>query len=345
MRNLPAVAAEPFGPPFADRASQVVVYPKYLMDGPVRRSLLDRWETVGAWYGRVYDELAPLPRDLRRDLVHHLLAKVTGDDPMLRARALYDFVRDEISTSERRGVWLQSDSSLERVLVTKRGSVAEKALLLESLLRESGLAPRRVWAGDRNVREVDPALPNPMQFEKLLLSLESEGATLFLDPSDPRLPFGCLLPENEGVWGVPVDSRRALPLRLPVTTADRNQRDARIELAVDAEGRVSGRGEVAFSGHHALYGRSLGDSVGQRYRAWAHWLRRSFRRASHRRPAPRGIVAGAAPGPPLGDGAASGPGVQWASRLDRESTGACRDRAGAGRRRAYRPGRSSVRGA
>jgi hypothetical protein len=171
---------------------------------------------------------------------------------------------------------LQSDSSLERVLVTKRGSATEKTLLLESLLRETGLAPRRVWAGDRNVREVDPALPNPMQVEKLLLSLESEATTLFLDPSDRRLPFGCLLPENEGVWAVPVDPSRALPLRLPVTTADHNGRDARIELAFDAEGRLSGRGEVVFSGHHALYGRSLGDTVGQRHRAWVEWLAGAF---------------------------------------------------------------------
>jgi transglutaminase-like putative cysteine protease len=282
IKNLPAVTGAPFAPPFADRASQVVVSPRYLIDGMARRPLLDCWETAAAWYGRVYDAVAPPHRSIRRDVVQRLLAGEglaaagEADAPMSGAESLYRFVRDQIATSERQGIWLPPDASLERVLATRRGSAVEKALLLETLLREAGLKPRRVWAGDRSVREVDPELPSPMQLEKLLLSLEVRGTALFLDPSDPRLPFGHLAPENEGVWGIPVDPARAVPFRLPLAPADRNQRRALLELAIDADGLLHGDGELVFSGHHALPARSLGENPGRRVAPWLEWLSEAF---------------------------------------------------------------------
>jgi hypothetical protein len=276
MKNLPAVPSAPFSSPLADRASQVVIFPRHVIDGTARRPLLDSWETAASWYGRVYDEVAPLGRSIRRDLVQRLLADETRNDPLSRAQSLYRFVRDEIATSEQRGIWLRPESSLERVLATRRGSAVEKALLLESLLREAGLRPRRAWVGDRTVREVDPELPSPMQLEKLLLSLELQGTTLFLDPSDRRLPFGHLAPENEGVWGIFVDPRRAAPFRLPVAAADGNHRRLLLQLALDARGRLQGDGELVFAGHHALLAKGFGDSTAQRYAAWLAWLREGF---------------------------------------------------------------------
>jgi hypothetical protein len=276
MKSLPPIADLPFASPFADRASQAVVLPTYVTEGAERRALLADWENVTDWYRPVYAAAATLPRRLRRGLLHHLLGDVPDDDPLERARSLYRFVRDEIATSLSRGITPQSGASMERVLTTRRGSAVEKALLLGELLDAAGLQARLVWAGDRGVREVDPELPDPLQLQKLLVSLDMEGAERFLDPSDRRLPFGHLLPENEGVWGVFVDGGRASPFRLPATPPEQNRRRVLLDLAVDAGGRRHGTGELYLSGHHALLGRDLGSELADRYRAWFAWLQGTF---------------------------------------------------------------------
>ena len=259
--NLPAVPDEPFGPPFADLATQVLILPLTLDTGTERISLLASWADVCKYTEEDYANAR------RKDSgVAEAARRIAAaeKDAAARVRALYRFVRDEIATDDDEGIFLNEGSSLERTLSRKRGDSAEKALLLQALLRETKTAARLAWAGDRRRGAVDPNLPNPLWFDRVLVAVELDGKRVFLDPSDRNLGFGRLAPWYEGTPAVLPDKKKPETVTLPESPFDQNGRRAVLDLALDDSGLLAGTGTLALTGHHAWLKAGAED--------WQEWL-------------------------------------------------------------------------
>jgi transglutaminase-like putative cysteine protease len=259
--NLPAVPDEPFGPPFADLATQVLILPLTLDTGVERIPLLESWANVCKYTEEDYADAR------RKDGgVAEAARRITSaeKDAAARVRALYRFVRDEIATDDDEGIFLNEGSSLEKTLRQKHGDSAEKALLLQALLRETKTAARLAWAGDRRRGAVDPNLANPLWFDRVLVVVELDGKRVFLDPSDRDLGFGQLAPWYEGTPAVLPDKKKPETVTLPEEPFDRNGRRAVIDLALDDSGRLAGTGTLALTGHHA-WARARAED-------WKEWL-------------------------------------------------------------------------
>src|SRR4051794_9792289 len=112
--------------------------------------------------------------------------------PRQQSEALYRFVRDKVETGPYIGVIVSPDESLGKILSDARGDRAEKALLLQAMLKAVKIDSRLVWAGDRSRGAIDPQLPNPSWFDTVFVALELDGQRVFLDPSDRALGFGQL---------------------------------------------------------------------------------------------------------------------------------------------------------
>jgi hypothetical protein len=128
------------------------------------------------------------------------------------------------------------EASLGKILSERRADYAEKALLLQALLKAVRVDSRLVWAADRDRGTIDTVLPNPNWFDTVLVMADLDGQKVFLDPTDRSLGFGFLKPGYEGTPALLHDAKKPEGVVLPETPSDQNVRRAEIDLALDASG-------------------------------------------------------------------------------------------------------------
>lgn len=73
------------------------------------------------------------------------------------------------------------------------------------------------------------------------------------------------------------DAKKPEGVVLPQTPFDRSGRRAVVELALDAEGRLSGKGEVIYAGHSAWEKIDWKDDDAATLEAWKEWLGKEYK--------------------------------------------------------------------
>jgi hypothetical protein len=270
--NLPPVPADPYGPPFADLASQMLLLPAVYSDIRTTRSLLATWLSTSRLlnqdYLQVIEDTGDLPKRAR---------EIAGaGDLRHKAEALYRFVRDMIQTQPGGGVFVDPErSSLRKILAERRGTAVEKALLLQAMLREAGIGSLLVWAADRNRVTIDDRLPYPVWFDTVLVIIELDFERIFLDPASPDAGFGQIRPSYEGTPARIFETARSV--MLPETPYDKNLRRAEVDLALDAKGRLAGSGTLRLTGLPAAERLHWKDDAARTGQAWKEWLTQRWR--------------------------------------------------------------------
>jgi transglutaminase-like putative cysteine protease len=272
--NLPSVPDDPYGPPFEDLAIQMLLLPTARGGGAGRQPLLESWQTVCELIGEYAYGPAREKDGDAGERAREIAAKGT---PRERAFALYRFVRDEIETEPDLGVELEAGSNLAKVLKDGKGDPAEKALLLQAMLKAVKIDSRLVWAADRNRGLIDIDLPNPAWFDTVFVAVDLDGKRAFLDPSDPTLGFARLQAGYEGMPALLFDPRKPETISLPETPFDENLRRAEIDLTLDEKGRLAGTGVLRLTGHHAWEKIGWQDDEAKTLEAWKKWLAESYR--------------------------------------------------------------------
>ncbi len=267
--NLPAVPRVPYGPPFADLASQILVLPAAYADGSEK--LLADWFSTTWLANRIYGEVS-----------EHGLGvegpgrKIAGTGtPRQQVEALYRYVRDEIRTKPGTSVFVDRETRLRKIFDGRAGTSAEKALVLRAMLQAVGIKSDLVWAADRGRGAIDPALPNPNWFDTVLVAVALDHQPVFLDPSDPALAFGQLRPGYEGAPALVCEGAQRIVL--PATPYDQNLRRAEIDLALDEKGRLSGAGTLQLTGLRAVERLHWRDDEATTLQAWKDWLGERWR--------------------------------------------------------------------
>jgi hypothetical protein len=271
--NLPAIPGDPYGPPHGDLATQVLLLPIYDASGSIYYSLHESWPKVCEGSVFTYGEVR------RKDWGVAEQARQTAGSgaPRQQAEALYRFVRDEIETEPYVGTYVSWQSSLKKALSERRGLIAEKALLLQSMLKAVKIDSRLVWAADRDRGAIDMQVPMRSWFDRVLVMVELDGQRIFLDPSGHALGFGQLEASYEGTPALICDSKKPEGLTLPEAPYDQNLRRAEIDLALDGQGRLAGKGTLRLTGQHAWQRIDWKDDDAQTLQAWKDWLTENFR--------------------------------------------------------------------
>jgi hypothetical protein len=269
-QNLPSIPDEPYGVPFADLATQMMLLPTGYGDGYQVVRLMESWESVCKLFDEVYQKAQRKEGDAVKKAREIAGKASAGARP--RAEAIYRFVRDEIATEELGGVSLDEGSTVGKTLADKRGDYAEKALLLQTMLDAAQVGARLVWAADRWRGQIDPQLPNPGWFDRVLVAAEIDGQRVFLDPSDPSLGFGQIRYGYEGTPALIFDRKKPETVVLPETPFDQNGQRAVIDLTLDETGTLAGTGELVLTGHHAWERIDWKDDDAKTLEAWEEWL-------------------------------------------------------------------------
>lgn len=266
--NVPSVPDEPFGLPFADVAALMLMLPTAVYNDGFETKLLESWPTVCDWLDELYDKAR------RKDgpAVKKARELATAPGAREKAEALYRFVRDGIETIEEPGIYPAENTSLDKTLTQRRGDYVDKALLLQAMLRAVKLDARLVWAAHRWNGLVDIRVANPAIFDTMLVAVDLEGKRHFLDPSDRALAFGHLRFGYEGMPALLFDKKKPEPITLPEAPFEQNGRRALLDLALDADGRLAGKGELTLTGHHAWQRIHWQEDDAATLKAWTDWL-------------------------------------------------------------------------
>ncbi len=187
--NLPAVPDEPFGPPFADVASQFGLITTAIRVQDTLIRLADSWANSCKWVDETFYYDARHANRGVPQRARALVAKLA--EPRQRAEALYRFVRDEIDNDDDPGVTLEEESTLAAVLTKGRGDSAEKALLLQDMLDAAGVRARLVWANERSSGLPAMDVPSAEWFEKVLVVAEARRRPRLPRPFDSLPAFRC----------------------------------------------------------------------------------------------------------------------------------------------------------
>jgi hypothetical protein len=242
-RDLPALTVEPHGPSTDEQATILRIRLRTwldrgkLVEAPRDARELSAW--LQTWTARpTPPSVAELGRSLTR----------ADADPAVRARHLYDWVRENIpycAVEIGRGGWRPHDA--DQVLKVRYGDCKDKANLLRGLLAGVGIDAHMVSIYSHH------GFPHPFglaaglgNFNHAIVAVELPGGRVFADPTTRTVGFG-RLPFGDEDADVLVESDDGALAHTPSSNAASNSE--RIELDLHFErGSLSGRYKLVQSG-------------------------------------------------------------------------------------------------
>ena len=250
LKDLEALPDEPDRPAMSALLPHVVV--RYL--GAPGQPDFQRWEGLAAWYAqlaRAASASSACPADI---------ASATGGTPVEQLETLARRVQRDvryvaIELGQRRWEPDLASSTWQR----RYGDCKDKAALLVSAIQSIGVEARLLLVCTRSRSDVDPASPDPNQFNHCIVAIAWPGDSVpaaattrgpsgrpwtIFDPTDTAVPLGFVSDELGGTWGVIADAKEGL-IRLPEASPsnfdiavngqmnERGDLSARITLAVE----------------------------------------------------------------------------------------------------------------
>lgn len=210
--------------------------------------------------------LAELVRDALKSAGH----RASAED---RLRALYALALDTVVGGEG-GVWQQSASWI----ATSRAG--ERSVLLTALCREAGLDCDLALARpkSRGAVEQNAKLADADDWVYPLVRARLATQEIWLDPSDPFVPFGYIPPLVQGVEAMVLTAAASELVRTPTLVAEGGQHRIDVTLELAADGDFTIRGDERLTGLYAMGWRHvLADMLPEaRERGLAGVVRQSF---------------------------------------------------------------------
>jgi tetratricopeptide (TPR) repeat protein len=198
-------------------------------------STFQNWAEVADWYAELErDRRVPTP-EIRAKADEIALGQRSDE---AKAQALYYWVSQNIRyVSLSFGVGRYQPHPAAEVLSNRYGDCKDKTTLLEALLEAEGLHAQAVLAN--SIVDVDPDVPNPLQFDHAYTFLQVAGKDTWLDSTAGVGPFGYLMPQLRGkealvVSGAHTAELRQTPQDFPFT----------VEYRVGVEGTVDANGTL-----------------------------------------------------------------------------------------------------
>lgn len=189
MTNIPAFREESYMRAASNYISRIEYELKTInrFDGVVE-NITKSWETA--------DKELKTNQNFGKQLKKEsLVKKLIPEEEILKqnstldkAKLIYDFVKNNYTWNNKHRIF--KDISIKDVIDDKSGNTAEINLLLYNLLKSNDLKVNPVLLSTRDHGLVTKLFPVISEFNYLILKLEIEGKSYFLDATDKDLVFG-----------------------------------------------------------------------------------------------------------------------------------------------------------
>jgi tetratricopeptide (TPR) repeat protein len=237
---------------------QVLEGPRPPSSSRVMFSTFQNWTAVADWYAQLEQDRRVPTAEIRAKAEE--IAKGLQSDRD-KAAAIYYWVSQNIRyVSLSFGVGRYQPHAAADVLTNRYGDCKDKTTLLEAMLEAVGIKARPVLAN--LLADVDPDIPNPLQFNHVLTFLPIGADKIWLDSTVGVAPFGYLVPQLRGqqtllVDAAPSSELRKTPLDFPFAVEYR----IRIDGTVDAVGTLDATVELQTRSDLEVLIRILNDHV------------------------------------------------------------------------------------
>lgn len=221
-------------------------------------STFQSWSEVADWYAQLERERR-LPTPEIRAKADEIVRGQTGQEA--KAQALYYWVSQNIRyVSLSFGVGRYQPHPASEVFANRYGDCKDKTTLLEAMLEAEGLRAQPVLAN--TFVEVDPDVPNPLQFDHAYTFLRVGDKDRWLDSTLGVGPFGYLSPQLRGkevlvVSAKPEDGLRKTPDDFPMAAEYR----VAVDGIVDVDGTLDATVELQTRGDLEVLIRILNDHL------------------------------------------------------------------------------------
>ena len=223
-------------------------------------STFQNWGEVAEWYAQLEKERR-VPSPEVRAKAEEITRDLHTDEE--RARALYYWVSQNIRyVSLSFGIGRYEPHAAGAVLANRYGDCKDKNTLLEAMLEVVGLHASAVLVSI--TQDVDPKVPNPLQFDHVIAFFDEGGKEIWLDSTVGVAPFGYLLPQLRNSEALVVSPSlstklRRLPEEFPFTAEWRITVDGKI----DAQGVLDGDVELQTRGDQEVLIRLANEHMSQ----------------------------------------------------------------------------------
>jgi tetratricopeptide (TPR) repeat protein len=223
-------------------------------------STFQSWTEVADWYAELERERRVPTPEVRAKADE--IARGQRSDGA-KAQALYYWVSQNIRyVSLSFGVGRYQPHPAAEVLSNRYGDCKDKTTLLEAMLEAEGLHAHAVLAN--SIVDVDPDVPNPLQFDHAYTFLQVAGKDTWLDSTLGVGPFGYLSPQLRGKESLVVSETHSADLRetpqeFPFTVEYR----VAVNGTVDANGTLDSTVELQTRGDLEVLIRLLNNHLSQ----------------------------------------------------------------------------------
>jgi tetratricopeptide (TPR) repeat protein len=208
-----------------------------LLEGPrhpppprVMFSTFQNWTAIADWYAQLERDRR-VPTDEIRVKAGEIVRDLKSEED--KAAALYYWVSQNIRyVSLSFGLGRYQPHPAAEVLTNRYGDCKDKTTLLEAMLEVVGLHAQPVLAN--LAADVDPEIPNPLQFDHVFVLLPIGPKKIWLDATVGVAPFGYLAPQSRGkeslvVYTSPSSALQKTPEDFPFTVEYRISVDGKID--------------------------------------------------------------------------------------------------------------------
>jgi tetratricopeptide (TPR) repeat protein len=221
-------------------------------------STFQSWTEVAEWYAQLERERR-IPTPEIRAMADEVTRGQQTDEA--KAQALYYWVSQNIRyVSLSFGVGRYQPHAAAEVLTNRYGDCKDKTTLLEAMLEAEGVHAHPALVS--LLADIDPEMPNPMQFDHAIAFLRIGSKDTWLDTTLGVGPFGYLMPQLRNtealvVSETPSTGLRKMPPDFPFTV----EYQIGIEGKIDAQGILDANVELQTRGDLEVLIRVLNERV------------------------------------------------------------------------------------
>lgn len=244
IENTPAIRIERASPPLLELVPQVVAIP-YDFQYEGTKGSLRNWGSYGIWQCSLNADRGQLPEALRAE-VHQRTD--TLQSPRDKIRALCDYLGNTTRyVSIQLGIGGQQPMKAEDVYKTKFGDCKALTNYLKAMLSECGIDSDYAMVHTQR-RRMYPDFASPMQANHVILRVPQPNDTLWLECTNPEIPFGYVHKNIAGHDAIVFGDNKGTMVTLPqyADTLNRMVRQVEVRIAEDgsAEGHITERYEA-----------------------------------------------------------------------------------------------------
>ena len=252
VHDLPGVDDEAYMPPLKSLQARVEFYYRSAAE-PQKETAEEFWKRIGKSWNETVDRYV----DKKSALAADVSRTVSPDDPPeTKLRKIYARVEqirnlsmeDEKTEKEEKAEKLKLNMNAEDVLKRGYGGAGQINYTFIGLLRAAGFDATALFVAPRTADMFRPEMRDTGQLTANLVWVHAGTKDYFLDPGARFYPFGFLPWFESSTWGIRVSKEGGKLTQTPDLPSAGSTIVRHAEVAMDAEGSVSGKLLVDFTG-------------------------------------------------------------------------------------------------